>query len=284
MADLYTVVRGEGEPVVFVHGSSGWGTDTFPEQLSLADEYQVVLVDRRGFGDSPGTDRPDFDVDAEDVVAVLGPGGHLVGQSYGAVSCLLAAARSPEVVWSLTVIEPPALGLLRGDEVAEQLTARWAACYERAADMTPEEFYACFLRAFGTEVDLPLDPPPTEKDLAAFVSTMNERPLWEARLPLDELARAPFPKLVVSGDWFTRSELARELAGRTFNRVCDVIAERTGAERVVFPGAAHNPQLEQPEAFNRRLRDLPRYGRRSARRRPLNRGPGAVYHLSERRE
>ncbi len=117
-----------------------------------------------------------------------------------------------------------------------------------------------------------------------IVSTMNERPLWEARLPLDELARAPFPKLVVSGDWFTRSELARELAGRTFNRVCDVIAERTGAERVVFPGAAHNPQLEQPEAFNRRLRDLPRYGRRSARRRPLNRGPGAVYHLSERRE
>lgn len=29
------------------------GTDHFPEQWVLADEYGVVLLDRRSFGDSP---------------------------------------------------------------------------------------------------------------------------------------------------------------------------------------------------------------------------------------
>ena len=55
---------------------------------------------------------------------------------------------------------------------------------------------------------------------------MAERPPWEAEIPLDELAAAPFPKLVVSG--------AHNAA---FDAVCDVLEERLGAERAVLPGA-----------------------------------------------
>jgi hypothetical protein len=58
---------------------------------------------------------------------------------------------------------------------------------------------------------------------------MAERPPWEAQIPLDELAAAPFPKLVASG--------AHSAA---FDAVCDVLEQRLGAQRSVLPGAGHS--------------------------------------------
>jgi pimeloyl-ACP methyl ester carboxylesterase len=37
--------------VVFVHGSFGWGEEAFHAQRELADEYELLLLDRRGYGD-----------------------------------------------------------------------------------------------------------------------------------------------------------------------------------------------------------------------------------------
>jgi hypothetical protein len=65
---------------------------------------------------------------------------------------------------------------------------------------------------------------------------MVERPPWEAEPPLDELAAAPWPKLVVSG---AHSD--------AFEAVCDVLELRLGAERAVLPGAGHSiPRLGEP--------------------------------------
>ena len=63
----------------------------------------------------------------------------------------------------------------------------------------------------------------------------------EAESPLDELAAAPFRKLVVSG--------AHSAA---LDAVCDVLEARLGAERAVVSGAGHSiPRLGEP--FNRVL-------------------------------
>jgi len=65
---------------------------------------------------------------------------------------------------------------------------------------------------------------------------MVERPPWEAEIPLDDLAAAPFPKLVVSGGH-----------SAAFDAVCDVLVERLDAQLAVLPGAGHSPQrLGQP--------------------------------------
>src|SRR5438067_13320137 len=101
-----------------------WGEECWRKQRPLADVYRLVLVDRRGFGSSPGPDAGDWESDAADIAALLSRGSHLVGQSYGGVSSLLAAARRPDAVLSLTVIEPPALGLVRDDPVAEDFMRR----------------------------------------------------------------------------------------------------------------------------------------------------------------
>ena len=111
---LNVTIWGTGDPAVFVHGSFGRGEKTWKEQRPLADSHRLLLLDRRGFGGSPGDGEVDFDRDADDVATLLDEDSHLVGHSYGGIVSLLAAARRPEAVRSLTVIEPPALGLVRG--------------------------------------------------------------------------------------------------------------------------------------------------------------------------
>jgi hypothetical protein len=84
----------------------------------------------------------------------------------------------------------------------------------------------------------PLPPNVEEETQAMF----NERLPWEAEIPLDVLARAPFPKLVVSGDH-----------SAAFEAACDILADRLRAERVAIPGWRHSvPASGAP--FNRRLR------------------------------
>ena len=90
-ASLNVTVWGEGDAAVFVHGSFGWGEETWREQRPLAEHYRLLLVDRRGFGASPANGRVDFERDAHDVAEVLAGGAHLVGHSYGGVVSLLAA-------------------------------------------------------------------------------------------------------------------------------------------------------------------------------------------------
>ncbi|HET6728206.1 MAG TPA: hypothetical protein VFG96_02240 [Jiangellaceae bacterium] len=67
MTDPNVVTWGHGDPVVMVHGSGpSWGEETWAEQRSLSDAYRLLLIDRRGFGDSPPAEGEDFGVDAED--------------------------------------------------------------------------------------------------------------------------------------------------------------------------------------------------------------------------
>jgi pimeloyl-ACP methyl ester carboxylesterase len=241
-----TVWGGRGDPVVFVHGSFGWGEETWREQQPLADHYRLLLVDRRGFGESPAEGRVDFDRDADDVAALLDGGAHLVGHSYGGVVPLLAAARRPEAVRSLVLIEPPAFGVARGDDAVEQLIANIDAA---SAIDDPNEYRTAFLRGFG----FPAASGRLKDDaLVAARASMTERPPWEAEIPLDELERSGLRVLLVQGDWCPAPDSARALAGAAFRAVCDVLDERLNAVRAILP-AAHSPQ-KLGALFNERVR------------------------------
>jgi pimeloyl-ACP methyl ester carboxylesterase len=243
-----TVWGDKGETAVLVHGSLGWGEYAWAAQRPLSDQYRLLLVDRRGFGRSPGPDAGDFDVDAESIAQLLPNGAHLVGHSYGGVASLLAAAQRPDAVRSLTVIEPPALGLVRGDEAVEEFIKRVSAATNEAAD--PEDYTRRFFAAFGF-------PAPTEalegEALRAATSSWRERPPWEAKLDLDALRAAPFPKLVVRGAWDVAPPEAQAIGRRAFHAVCDVLVEELEAESATIPGVAHSvPRAGEP--LNDRLR------------------------------
>lgn len=69
--DLGYEVRGDGPPVLFVHGSVTNGMMTWSAQLPLAERWKLVVVDRPGFGSSSPAEREDFAVDAGLVAGFL---------------------------------------------------------------------------------------------------------------------------------------------------------------------------------------------------------------------
>lgn len=231
--EVEVIERGTGPRVVLVHGDVFGAEMTWQEQVPLAEEYQLLLVNRRGFGNSPNVGGEDFEIDADDVCDVLGDGAHLVGHSYGGVVALLAAARCSEAVRSLAVLEPPAFGLIEDRADVQEFIGQIKAIL--AQQPTPEEFLPRFITAVGgdpSRLPSPL-PPPLLK--AASVQ-MHGRWPWEARIPIDRLSAAPFPKLVISGGH-----------NAMFDAVCDVLQDRLPAQRTIIAGAGHNiPMLGQP--------------------------------------
>jgi len=246
---LTEVVAGEGSRVIFVHGTPGWGSDTFPDQLELADSFEVHLIDRRGYPDNPVADRVGFDVDTQDILGLLGDGSHLVGQSYGGVGCLLAAARAPEKIRSLTVIEPAAYSIARDEPAIEELIRRLETMLYGRAHETALDAYRAYAESFG--MTLPDDLTLTEKELRSIEPIRIERPAWEADIPLEQLRGLPIA--VVSG---TYGENGDSLRARARHAICDALVGELNAEEVVFEGAGHNPQIEVSEAFNGWLRSL----------------------------
>jgi pimeloyl-ACP methyl ester carboxylesterase len=255
--ELHYEQHGEGPPVVFVHGSVTDGATTWSAQRPLAERWRLIVVDRAGFGSSPTVERVDFADDAGLLVEILDQAAglwgvdrvHLVGHSYGGVISLLAAAVRPEAVMSLTVIEPPAFGVAAGDAAVDDLVAGLKDYWRHGPRESPARFLAGFLRLVGSAIELPDPlPPPLARGAAMLVV---ERGPWEADIPIEQLAAAPFPKLVVSG--------AHNAA---FDAVCDVLERDLGADRAVIPGEGHSvPQTG--EAFNQQLeRFLTPQGRR----------------------
>ena len=105
---LHVEAWGSGTPVVLVHGSLATGAEEWDAQRPLAEEgFRLLVVDRRGYGQSPAADGEDYLVDADDIAELMGDGAHLVGHSYGGLGVMVAAARRPEATKSLTVLEAP---------------------------------------------------------------------------------------------------------------------------------------------------------------------------------
>jgi pimeloyl-ACP methyl ester carboxylesterase len=243
--------------VVCVHGSLSWGTFAFRAQRALADSRALVLPDRRGYGGSPASGAADFDIDAGDIGPLLGDGAHLVGHSYGAVIALLIAARRPAAVRTLTLVEPAALAIARGDGAVEELIATLSDLDAVATGLDPAEFVLRFLEALGYRrgIDMPADPELTPRSRRAAVATMTERPPWCAQIALDELAREERPVLVVSGRWDNLAAGEQALGHRAFGAVCDVLTEALAARREIIDGWAHGCQYSG-EPFNETLRSF----------------------------
>jgi pimeloyl-ACP methyl ester carboxylesterase len=221
VAPFHVETAGAGPRIVFVHGSVGTGAITWGAQRELAKRFTLVVLDRPGYPPNAPLERIDFEQQAAELGELLEPGDHLVAHSYGGVIAMLAA---DERLRSLSLNEPPAFGLARGNPAVEE----FLAAMERAP-REPRAYLEHFLPLVGVSLDVPERlSPPFE---AATRAAMAERPPHEAEIPLQRLHELPFPKLVVSG-----------AHNEALDAIADVLEEHLPARRAVLPGAGHNVQ------------------------------------------
>lgn len=111
--------RGQGQPVLFVHGSNGDHRTWQAQQDELSQQFRTVAFSRRyHWPNLPIGDDVDYAMpqQLDDLRAVVGSISsdpvHLVGHSYGAFLCLLLAISDPSSVRTLVLGEAPVIPLV----------------------------------------------------------------------------------------------------------------------------------------------------------------------------
>jgi pimeloyl-ACP methyl ester carboxylesterase len=223
MKEIAVIREGEGPEVLLVHGGASPKT-TWGALAPLGARWTLAFVHRRGYPPSP-SGRQDFDVDAIDLQPLLDARPHVVAHSYGVLGTLIAATRRPEHVRSLTLIEPPLYYLVPGDPEVDRLERIGDAVLTHGLNTEPAALRE-FLRIAGAP-DVGDEPLP-EGVAHGVRRAHGGRMPGEARPALDVLRKAPVPSLVASGGHSPALE-----------RICDALATRLNAERLIAPGAGH---------------------------------------------
>lgn len=254
-----------GPSVLIVHGGIqgglGGGPATFDKQRVLAERgWRLRMVERPGFGQSASRGVDDMEADAEWIADMLGEGSHLVGHSWGAAEALLAAARRPQAVRSLTLIEPSLFPIvmtdpaLRGDPEMQAVGGRLAQLMLQS--QTPAEYAIRFARtvlgpADDAEAQQRVAGLEADHDMASRVGCAvlqgKMAPPEAMRAAADAVARHRIPVLVISGGW-----------SAFFDRVGEVVARFTSGRLEIVPAANHMVQDVSAPAFNHILEDFMR--------------------------
>jgi pimeloyl-ACP methyl ester carboxylesterase len=121
---------GTGEPVLLLHCSSASSAAWDSLCDALDEDFRVIAPDQWGCGESdPWTGQGEFNLAREaapilDITSHIGTAVHLVGHSYGGGVALRLARERPDLIRSLTLIEPSAFHLLRSGDLEDQILFR----------------------------------------------------------------------------------------------------------------------------------------------------------------
>ena len=102
-------IKGEGKPLILLHGGFGSVEMFGPNVDLLAEKNQVIGVDLQSHGRSPAADRPmRFETMADDIAALIRSLGleraAIMGFSLGGAVALRTAIQHPEVVERLVLV------------------------------------------------------------------------------------------------------------------------------------------------------------------------------------
>jgi pimeloyl-ACP methyl ester carboxylesterase len=140
--EMYYEDRGDGEPLLLLHGGTGIGADwrhVFPAD---PDGYRVVVPDLRGHGRSTNPSKAfTFRQCARDVLSLLDhlalPRVKAIGMSMGAKTLLHVATEQPARVDAMVLVSatpyfpPPVRAAMAQFDVAKLSAAEWAALRQR---------------------------------------------------------------------------------------------------------------------------------------------------------
>ena len=234
---LHYVTRGQGTPLMLVHGFPLNHTIWNETAALLEDEVRVILPDLPGHGQSPVAEPVTMDSMADGLAAILDALGIekvvLAGQSMGGYVCLAFARRHSQRLAGLGLVCTQAAA-----DSPEKRQARLAQAEQTLAEGSQrvvESMSAVLTNrpemAAGMRSLMSTTP---AAGMAAALRAMAERAEMSAFLP-----QISVPALVIAGlaDAIIPVERAREMA-----------ASLPDAQLVELAGVGHSPMMEAPQA------------------------------------
>ena len=242
------VESGEGEPILFVHGSFASARWWEPVMALLPAGYRAIAPDLRGCGRSQSAEGPeDFTISAQaaDLWALVEAldleAFHLVGHAYGAAVALQMALERPGMIQTLTLSSPPAAQGVETPEEAlaylERMRTDRELLARALASIMPGRPPDPFFQSLVTEAQ--------RQSPAAFTGPARALAQWRVQ---DQLGGLRLPVLLIWGE-------------------LDIIVERASVTRLllaipgannleVLRGVGHTPHVEAPERFVQVLLDF----------------------------
>ncbi len=251
-AELYYEETGSGpETIVFSHGLL-WSCRMFDKQVAaLKDRYRVITYDHRGQGQSQVTDSGyDMETLFEDATALIkalnAAPCHFAGLSMGGFMGMRLAARRPELLKSLILIETssdpePVENIPKYNRL--NMIARWLGLRL----VTKPVMAIMFSRTFLNDPARAADREYWKQQLInnhRIGITRATRGVITRQPVYDELDRIKCPTLILVGDEDVATVPAKSER---------IHAKISGSKLVIIPHAGHTSSVEEPDAVNREI-------------------------------
>ena len=232
---------GRGPAVLLSHGYSATGRMWAPQRPVLEPSYRLITWDMRGHGQTESPADPTQYSEAltvEDMrglLAYLGVERAVIGGlSLGGTMSLAFHRRHPEMVRALVICDSGP-----GYRNSEARAAWNARAHERAAELEARGLDALARRSRETQQAVHRSAPGLAHAARGMLAQQDSR-------VIDALPSLRWPTLIIVGD-----------QDQPFVAPSEYMAKKIpGARLEVIRGAGHSSNLDQPEIFNRVLRDF----------------------------
>ena len=266
--DLEVMKQGNGETILFVHGSNGDYRTWNAQQSEFAKHFHTISYSRRyHYPNEKITEDADYAMvehldDLQKFIQSLdGKPVHLAGHSYGAFLSLLLAIREPQLIRTLILEEPPIFTLFitippKPQEILKLLVTRpqtaiaiirFAMTGLNPATVAAErddmdEALRIFGSAIlGTETYNKMSPERLEQ---ARINNFKAELLGSGFMPLDEthVSHIQTPTLLING------ANSPALFHRFIDRLHELLPH---SERIKISDASHIIHEDNPTAYNK---------------------------------
>jgi len=251
---VYFETAGTGKPLLLLHSGIADHRMWAGQCSEFSRHFRVITPDFRGYGKSPAPGEPFRH--CEDIHALIQhmrfTSVNITGCSLGGKVAIEMAIAYPEMVSRLILIAPGMPGYeyrdketLAKDVVLEGLIA--SGKREKVADMLVD-IWVVGLKRHRETVDSAARALVREMVLDNYASVTDKYPETPPEFDLiSRLVEIRVPTLVMIGN----SDLPDMQA------ISQLVADRIcGAKRLLIPGVAHLPNLENPVLFNQSVLDF----------------------------
>ena len=240
-------------PLLFAHGRSDNGLCFWPVAKQFTGEFEIILYDARGHGQSEKTESRtglmDRVQDLAGLIEVLGlQKPKLVGHSLGALTVALFAGTYPDLPDCIVLEDPPPVEMMASkSEEAMAHHKEWEEFVETIQGKSIAELVAL------NRQDSPTWPEAEREPWALAKLQYQLKPFGEdyinAASGRQIIAQITCPMLMITADLDQGAITSPQAAD-------ELVAGLPHARHVHIPGAGHNIRREQPEAYLTAVRDF----------------------------